>query len=156
MKYLLSALIFCLLSFNVAAGNTSVYEKSAPLSLDEAFDSVYLELEQRNFFVIFEANIGKNISRFEEKWGDDYNKNKLDGIRSMVFCNGWYANKVSNADPTMLALCPMRLTVIERSGQAHILFVKPSFVGQDSAALPILKDIEQTVIEAINAAMEKP
>jgi Domain of unknown function DUF302. len=91
--------------------------------------------------VIFEANIGKNLSRFKEKQGVNYNKNNLGGIRSMVFCNGWYPNKVSNADPSMLALCPLHLTVIERSGKAHILFVRPSFVGQGSQALPVLKEI---------------
>ena len=54
----------------------------------------------------------------------------------------------------MLALCPLHLTIIESSGKAHILFVKPSFIGQDSPALPVLREIEETVIEAINAAME--
>lgn len=154
MKYFFALLTLCLLSFNGYASSDAVYEKSTTATVDEAFDSVYLELEQRNFYVIFEANIGKNISRFEEKWGDEYNKNKLQGIRSMVFCNGWYANQVSNADPSMLALCPMRLTVIERSGKAYILFVKPSYVGQGSPALPILQEIENTVIEAIDAATE--
>jgi hypothetical protein len=154
MKRQLVLLILFLLPFNVSADGSSVYEKSGNTTIDEAFESVYQELEQRNFYVIFEANIGKNISRFKEKWAGDYNKNNLGGIRSMVFCNGWYANKVSNTDPSMLALCPMRLTVIERSGKAHILFIKPSFIGQHSAALPVLQEIEDTVIEAINAAME--
>jgi len=54
----------------------------------------------------------------------------------------------------MLALCPLHLTVIERSGKAHILFVKPSFIAQGSPALPLLQEIEDTVIEAINAAIE--
>jgi hypothetical protein len=104
--------------------------------------------------VIFEANIGKNLSRFKDKWSENYNKNNLGGIRSMVFCNGWYANQVSNADPSMLALCPLSLTVIERSGKAHILFVRPSYVGKESPALPILNEIEGIVIEAINTAIE--
>ncbi|PHS72946.1 MAG: hypothetical protein COB22_03405 [Cycloclasticus sp.] len=154
MKKNLMLLMFFLLTFNAYADSNSVYEKSGDVTIDEAFDSVYQELEQRNFYVIFDVNIGKSISRFKEKWAENYNKNNLGGIRSMVFCNGWYANKVSNADPTMLALCPMRLTVIERSGKAHILFIKPSFIGQNSDALPILKEIEDTVINAINAAME--
>lgn len=143
-----------LLISSVYASETSIYKKSAVIPLDEAFNSVYLELEERNFYVVFEANIGKNIARFKEKWAEDYNTNKLGGIRSMVFCNGWFANKVSNIDPTMLALCPLRLTVIEHSGQTHILFVKPSIVGKDSPALDVLNNIEKTVIEAINAAME--
>jgi len=154
MKHLLSILILCFISTFTAASNSSIYEKTADMGINEAFDSVYQELEQRNFYVIFEANIGKSISRFKEKWGESYNKNNLGGIRSMVFCNGWYANKVSNADPSMLALCPLHLTVIERSGKAHILFAKPSFIAQGSPALPLLQEIEDTVIEAINAAIE--
>jgi len=154
IKFITSFLCSLLLLASAHASNDSVYEKSASIPLDEAFDSVYLELEQRNFYVIFEANIGKNISRFKDKWGEQYNKNKLTGIRSMVFCNGWFANQISNADPSMLALCPLRLTVIEQPGQTRILFVKPSIVGKDSPALPILTKIENTVIEAIDAAME--
>jgi len=154
MKLLLSILVLSLSAMSALASSDSVYERASEMTIDEAFDSVYQELEQRNFYVIFEANIGKNISRFKEKWADNYNKNKLGGIRSMVFCNGWYANKVANKDPSMLALCPMRLTVIERSGKAHILFVKPSIVGKDSPALPVLQEIEGTVIEAIDSAIE--
>lgn len=54
----------------------------------------------------------------------------------------------------MLALCPMRLTVIEHAGETDILFVKPSFIGQSSPALLILQEIKSVVIEAIDAAME--
>jgi len=154
MKLLLTILVLSLSTMAALASSDSVYERTGKMTIDDAFNSVYQELEQRNFYVIFEANIGKNISRFKEKWADNYNKNKLGGIRSMVFCNGWYANKIGNEDPSMLALCPLRLTVIERSGKAHILFVKPSFVGKDSPALPVLQEIESTVIEAIDAAME--
>jgi len=155
MIKLITLLISSLLLISSAyASEGSIYKKSASIPLDEAFNSVYLELEERNFYVVFEANIGKNISRFKDKWGDEYNQNNLGGIRSMVFCNGWFANKVSNIDPNMLALCPLRLSVIEHSGQSHILFVKPSFVGKGSPALDILNNIEKTVIEAIDAAME--
>ncbi|PCI22165.1 MAG: hypothetical protein COB62_01880 [Piscirickettsiaceae bacterium] len=154
INHFLTIFLLFFISLSSIASSKGVYEKVSDAPIDETFDSVYQELEQRNFYVIFEANIGKNISRFKEKWGEDYNKNKLGGIRSMVFCNGWYANRVGNADPSMLALCPLRLTVIERSGKAHILFVKPSYVGQGSPALPLLQEIENTVIEAINAAIE--
>ena len=154
IRHLFTLLLLIIASTPCIAASSAVYEKSGNMPIDEAFDAVYQELEQRNFYVIFEADVGKSLSQFKEKWVENYNKNNLGGIRSLVFCNGWYANKVSNIDPTMLALCPLRLTVIERSGKAHILFVKPSFVGQNSAALPILKEIEETVIEAINTAIE--
>ncbi|ORU90081.1 MAG: hypothetical protein A6F71_03735 [Cycloclasticus sp. symbiont of Poecilosclerida sp. M] len=66
-------------SLNANASSDSIYVKSANVPLADAYDSVYQELEQRNFFVVFEANIGKNISRFEKKWADEYNQNKLGG-----------------------------------------------------------------------------
>jgi len=155
IKVISLLLLSCLLSTSSAyAEELSVYKKSAELPLEEAYNAVYLELEQRNFHVIFEVNIGKNIARFKDKWSKEYNQNTLSGIRSMVFCNGWFANRVSNVDPNMLALCPLRLTVIEHSAQSHILFVRPSVVGKDSPALAILTEIEETVIDAIDAAME--
>lgn len=132
---------------------SNIIKKTANLTLDEAYTLVYQELEERNFYVVFETNIGKNISRFAEKWGDDYNRNNLSGIRSIVFCNGWYANKVGNADPDMLALCPMRLSVIEQDGKATVLFVRPTVIGKNSPALPVLEEIEKTVVDAINSAM---
>lgn len=152
-KQLFSFILMGFIAFGVNA-NEAIYQKSADMSLDEAHTSIYQELEQRNLFVVFEANIGKNISRFEKKWGEQYNQNQLGGIKSLVFCNGWYANQVSNKDPAMLALCPMRLSVIERSGKAHILFVKPTAIAKDSPAFETLREIEGTVIEAINSAME--
>jgi len=154
IKFITLLISSVLLIASAHASESNIYKKSAAIPIEEAFNSVYLELEERRFYVVFEANIGKNIAFFKEKWGEDYNKNKLSGIRSMVFCNGWYANKVSNLDPTMLALCPLRLTVIEHSGQSHILFVRPSTIGKESPAFAILKDVEKTVIEAIDAAMD--
>jgi len=154
IRHLFTLLLLIIASTTCIAASPAVYERSGNMPIDETFDAIYQELEQRNFYVIFEANIGKNLSRFKDKWAENYNKNKLGGIRSLVFCNGWYANKVSNVDPAMLAICPLHLTVIERSGKAHILFVKPSVIGAESPAFPILKEIEETVIEAINAAIE--
>ncbi len=148
IKVISLLLLSCLLFISSAyAEELSVYKKSADLPLEEVYNAVYIELEQRNFHVIFEVNIGKNIARFKDKWSKEYNQNKLIGIRSMVFCNAWFANRV-------LALCPLRLTVIEHSAQSHILFVRPSVIGKDSPALAILTEIEETVIDAIDAAME--
>jgi len=73
----------------------------------------------------------------------------------MVFCNGWYANAVSNADPDMLALCPLRIGLYEKQGETTVVFAKPSIIAANSAAKPVLKEIEAEVIEAIKAGMKK-
>ena len=73
-------------------GSGSVYRQQVNKPLSEIYDKVYKSLEDARFFVVFEPDIGANLARFSEKWGDDYNQNNLSAIRSMVFCNGWYAN----------------------------------------------------------------
>ena len=104
--------------------------------------------------MVFEPNIGKNLSGFAERWGDQYNRSKLSAIRSMVFCNGWYANQVSNKDPSMLALCPLHMTLIEKDGNTTALFVRPTVIAADSPAKGILSELESEVISAIKAGMD--
>ena len=91
-----------------------VAEKKA--DFDATYQAVYKSLEANKFFVVFEPDIGANLAGFGKNWGDDYNQNKIERIKSMVFCNGWYANKVSNADPDMLALCPLHITMTHKQG----------------------------------------
>jgi hypothetical protein len=101
------------------------------------------------FFVVFEPDIGRNLAGFAERWGEDYNRNGLQGIRAMVFCNGWYANQVSNLEPRMLALCPLHLSVYRQGELTHVVFVRPAVVGKDSKAAALLQELESDVSKAI-------
>lgn len=130
---------------------SSVYERRIKRNEPEVYKQLFSALENNGYFVVFETNIGKNLSRFAQRWGDDYNKNKLDSIRSMIFCNGWYANQVSNADPKMLALCPMHITLTYKKGITSILYIRPGQVAKDSTASKIATELEQDVIRIINS-----
>ena len=122
--------------------------------LEIVYNSIYRSLEEKRFFVIFEPNIGRNLAGFSERWGEDYNRNKLTGIRSMVFCNPWYVNQVSNLDPEMLALCPLHLSLYEKDGRTHVTFIRLSHVGEGSAAKPILAEVEAAVSAAVEAGLK--
>lgn len=130
-------------------GSPMVYVKEVKGRMDVVYKNVFTSLENNGYFVVFEPNIGRNLAHFAERWGKDYNKNRLDGIRSMVFCNGWYANQVSNADPDLLALCPLRITLVEKGGSTRILFVRPGKVAAGSKAESVAQELEQDVIRAI-------
>ena len=145
---LLIFIVMCI-SLSVHAANPDIYKQTVNQPMDRVYPAVYKALEEARFYVVFEPFISKNIARFAGKWGENYNQNKLDSIRSMVFCNGWYANKVSNADPDMLALCPLRLGLYEKSGKTVLLFARPTVIGAHSKAKPVLQEIENAVIEAI-------
>jgi hypothetical protein len=137
------------------AANDNVRSWSTDQALDTAYKVVYRHLEENRFFVVFEPDILSNLSRFAERWGENYNRNKLEGIRAMVFCNGWYANAVANADPTMLAMCPLHVTLIQEQGRTRILFVKPTSIAAGSEAEAVAREIEEGVAKAIGAAIEE-
>ena len=150
-RYLVAAAI-CMLS-TLAWADAKVFEHSVERPIAEVYDQLYNSLEEARLYVVFEPNIGKSLSGFAERWGEQYNRNKLTAIRSMVFCNGWYANQVSNLDTRMLAFCPMRLTLIEKDGHTTALFARPTVIAADSPAKGILAELENEVIAAIKKGM---
>lgn len=153
MGRFLVLVLACLLTASAYAAPAAVYEKSAKMPLNTAFSHLEHSLKAHKFKVVFRIPISKKLAAHKREFGASYNRSKLQGIRALVFCNGWFANAVSNADPEMLAVCPMHLTVIEKDGMATALFVRPSVVGAGSAAEPVLKKLEAKVISAIDAAM---
>ena len=146
-------IVLVLLAGLLHAGSPGVRVWTTSQDLETTYNSVYKSLEEKRFFVVFEPNIGRNLARFSERWGDDYNRSALNGIRSMVFCNAWYANQVSNLDPDMLALCPLHVTLYRKDSDTRIVFVRPGHVGQGSAAQSLLLELENDVASAIETAI---
>jgi uncharacterized protein (DUF302 family) len=155
MKRFVVLVLACLWLTQVSAESSSVLTWTAEQDMETTYKVVYNHLENNRLFVVFEPDIQRNLSRFAERWGEDYNRNKLEGIRSMVFCNAWYANRVSNADPTMLALCPLHVTLIQEMGKTRVLFARPTVIARDSEALSIARELEQDVSKAIDAAVNE-
>lgn len=157
MKALCRLLLFVtglMLAVQAMADSAMVYEKDVTGNMDTTYKQVFNGLENNGYFVIFEPNIGHNLANFKQRWGSDYNKNKLKSIRSMVFSNAWYTNKVANADPQMLALFPLHLTLIYKDGVTRILFTRPSLVATGSPAEKIALEIEQDVIRTIESSVQ--
>jgi len=132
-------------------GMVYVKKRRKPLSI--LYKSIFTALEHNGYFVLIEPNIGKSLSHFAQRWGRDYNKNKLEEIRSMVFCNAWFANKVSNADPHMLALCPLHITLTQKGKMTTIVFVRPGKVAAESPARSVAEELEKDVIRIIENAV---
>lgn len=147
MKYLV--MLFCLMAGVASADTPAVYVAEVKQDFDTTYKQVYASLENNHFFVVFEPDIGANLAGFADKW-KDHNLNKLDRIKSMVFCNGWYANQVSNADPEMLALCPLHLTMTHKDGVTKVLFVRPDYVAKGTKAAKIAGELTADIIKAID------
>jgi len=153
MRALIVALLIAAGTAQTAAA-APVFRADVDRPMDTVYPAVKAALEEAKFFVVFEVNIGENLARFKERWGEDYNRRNLSGIRSMVFCNGWYANRVGNADPDMLAVCPLRLTLVAKAGTTRVLFPRPTRLAGDSDAGDVLEEVERAVIGAIRDGTE--
>ena len=151
MKAFLFAL-FLLFALPLQAA-PGVYKKSVKQPMDAVYAKVSKALDDAGFYVVFEPDIGSNLAGMAKKWGKDYNQNQLEGIKSMVFCSGWYANAVSNADPSMLALCPLHVTLTHKAGMTSVLLVRPSYVAKGSKAEKIAAELEKDLIKAIETGL---
>ena len=154
LRHLLSALFLSLFSLAALAANPAVYEKSARLPLAKAVKQVSQKLDDAGYAVVDELPISENLKRMAKKWGEDYNRNKLEGITALVFCSGWYVNQVSNLDPTLLGLCPLHVTLTHKGGVTTVLFNRPTAIAAGSPAEKVLREVEGEVTQAIEAALD--
>ena len=147
-------LLLALVSLNAWAESPAVYEKSFDQNLDTAYTRVYKALEGNGFKVVYEIDMQENLTKFAKKNAvKDFNLNQLEGIKSMVFCNAPLAVKISNADPAMLALCPLHLTLTQKAGRVTVLFVRPGVIAQGSKAEAPAKELEEKVIKTIESGL---
>ena len=148
-------LIICSLTFSSSLlANSSIYTSSVQGDFDKVYQHIHDSLENNRLTVVFEPDIGSNISRFADRWGDNYNRNKLDRIKSMVFCNGWYANEISNKDINMTALCPLHITLTHQKGRTTINFVRPDMIAKGSKAETVARELTDLVIKAITEGID--
>jgi hypothetical protein len=138
-----------------AAEMPGFYTRSVSASADVVYDAVYHSLEQDRFWVIAEPNIGMTLARNEKRWGEDYNRNGFDAIRSMVFCHPWYANQLSNQAPEALALCPFTVTLLQAGDEAVVTFARPTAVVTSGPALALVQEIEAGIVTALDRALDE-
>ncbi len=156
MKRWLFVLCVGLLPLGTAyAAPAGVFKVEVDRPVDTVYPAVYAALEDARFWVVFEADILANIARFENKWGEDFNRANLDAIRSMVVCNGWFANAVSGADPDLVALCPLCVGFYERAGRTTVVFARPTANAQGSPGIDVVAEVEAMVVKAIRLAVDR-
>ncbi len=126
-----------------------VYEFRVQRPFDEAYQALYQALEEARFYVIFEANIGHNLARNAERWGQDYNRNRFEHMKSLVICNHWYANQALNLDPRFMSMCPLTVGVVHREGVTTVYFKSLTNLPGSEAAADLLWEVENTIVSAI-------
>lgn len=119
---------------------------------DQVYDRVYQALEAAEFWVVFEADMGSRMEKLGPDWGSEYNQNELTFIKSMVFCSLWWTNKLANADPELLGMCPLHLTIYARDGRTTIVWPRLSAMAGGSPGQDRALSLEEAVSEIIRKA----
>jgi hypothetical protein len=114
---------------------------------------VYKALEAEKFWVVFEADMGKRMAGMADKWGEDYNRNGLGAVKSMVFCNLWWTNRIANADPDLLALCPLHLSLFERDGETVLVMPGLSAMAEGSPGQARAAELEAELKGILRGAL---
>jgi len=149
-------ILACLLSMSVWAADSNVYTVTFNSPIDTVEKNMLAQFKASKLMVVWQLDILGEFKKkgLDKKFGKKFNTNELANVRTMVACNGKLGNAVMNADSTMMAYCPVRLTLTEKDGKTSVLFVRPSSAPKDSKAYPVLVKLEKKVIGAIVASME--
>lgn len=153
MRRLLCAALLIVASAAVLAAPPGILRLDAQAPMSVTYPAIYKALESARFWVVYDVDLGSNLAGFKEQWGDDLNRNALKGIRSLVVCNAWYANQVSNADPDLMALCPLRVNMVEKDGVTRVLFARPTATAAGSPGIAIVQELEDAVATALRAGI---
>ena len=144
-------LVFLTLSLSLFAD--TVYTKTYDAPMAKIYPKVLSSFDNAHLIVVSEIDIlGKfKAAGLPKTFGKNFNTNNLTGIKAIIACNGWFGNEVANADPKMMAFCPVRVTLIEREGKTTVTYVRASVASKESKAYPTLVKLEAKVIKAIEA-----
>ena len=141
-----------LIAAPLSAAPDGVYTRTVDMAINEAYTSLYSALEEEKFWVVFEANMGQRMAKMAERWGDDYNRQGLSAIKSMVFCNIGWTNRLASVDPALLSLCPLHMSLYEKDGHTTIAMLRPSTIAVGSPGIDAAKELEKQLIGIIDKA----
>ena len=144
---------FLLFPALVAAEPAGVVRLATDQPLEEVYGKVYKALEAEKFWVVFEADMGSRMARFADKWGEDYNRSGLGAVKSMVFCNIWWTNRIANADSDLLALCPLHLSLYEKNGETVLVMPRLSAMAVGSPGLAAAQELEAELTGIVQGAL---
>lgn len=157
MKRMFMGLALLAVVPSVLAAESSIAVQSVKRPIGPTFKSVVSALKHSGFKVVKKINISKNLGKAAKHFHwTDYNQNHLTGIRTVVFCNAKFANAISNADPSMMALCPLHVTLVQQGAWTRVEFVKPAVIAEGSRAEGVAVKLQEQIEAAIRKGIAAP
>jgi len=122
---------------------------------EQVYDRIYQALEGAKFWIVFEADMGSRLANLAPESGAEYNQSRLGFVKSMVFCNLVWTNRLANADPELLGLCPLHLSIYAKGDKTTVTWPKLSALAEGSPGLEQARALDQEVAEIIRRAVTR-
>ena len=153
----MKTIILSLLLLGSLLQANEIYTKTITKPFSVYFPELKKSIEKNHMGIIYEFDLVERFKKkgFDKKFGDAFNKNGLDKIVTLLICNGYVGNQVSNIDPNMMALCPIKITVIKKGAQTTITFLKYQNVTQNKEIKELLSTLHKIVINTIDLTLDK-
>ncbi len=152
---IITAALFLLLSVNLFA--SEFYTKVIYEPLESYYPKLKKAIDENHMNILYEMDLIKQFKDegYSEKFGKDFNKNNLQGVKTLLICNGYVGNQVSNLDPKMMALCPIRLTIIEENKKLTVTFLRHDTIETSKEIKSLLTKLDTILKNTIDLTTDE-
>ncbi|MDO9266303.1 MAG: DUF302 domain-containing protein [Sulfurimonas sp.] len=154
MKKLLLSVLLLLASSSFA---NEVYKKEVKTPYDVYIKELKEAIEKNHMNVLYELDLIKKFkdAGYAKKFGADFNKNQLTAATTILLCNGYIGNQISNIDAEMMALCPIKISVISNGKYTKIIYTKYKGASTNKEISALLETLDEVVINTIELTTDK-
>jgi len=106
---------------------------------------------------IYELDLIERFKKagYAKKLGKEFNKNNVKSVKTLLLCNGYVGNKVSNIYPTMMGVCPIRVTLISNGNRTKVVFVKNAHLAKNKEVKALLTTLDDIVKNTIDLTIDR-
>ena len=151
-KFIVIILILC----STQLGATQIYQKEVGLPLEKYYPKLKAAIQANHMNILYELDLLEQFKKsgYAEKFGEDFNRNHLKAVKTLLLCNGYVGNQISNIDPDMMALCPIRLTIISKGSGTKVVFMKSSHLATSKKIKQLLATLDEILIHTIDLTVD--
>jgi len=147
---------FCLVNFTSLLAS-EIYKKEISLPIEKYYPKLKKAIRANHMNILYELDLLKKFKKsgYAKRFGKDFNKNHLKAVKTLLLCNGYVGNQISNIDPDMMALCPIRLTVISMASGTQVVFIKSDDLAKSRKVQRLLATLDEILIHTIDLTEDK-
>ena len=148
--------VLILMFFSNILFANEIYTKEIDLPIEKYYPKLQEAIKTNHMNILYELNLLEKFKKagYAKRFGKDFNKNHLKAVKTVLICNGYVGNLISNIDPDMMTLCPLRLTLISRAWGTKVVFLKSSHLAASKKVKQLLSTLDDILIHTINLTVD--